>query len=280
MNKAIIADIAQFHLYAADNDIRHYGGASYIEYLEHRRNRKELLGQRVQVALVVLVIGLVMALGVAAWAGYTTKRQKAEKAKHSHAGDADTAVTPEELFRDGRTVWIGPSQYFTRMLQISNIVAVIYIVVTVVLGLLVIRDIGNTKFTYALTGMVMLMAVVPAMAIYLTGRKKKWQLGINGRDIFMRDHNNEIIRSALANIVRTPSSLKIGNKLVTLRTRGNKLLWEEAGFRKYFEPVLQQCTKINEFQMMGRMLKAGDPVHWLTLIAVILVLVLEITDTI
>jgi hypothetical protein len=75
--------------------------------------------------------------------------------------------------------------------------------------------------------------------------------------------------------IRTPKRLMLGKQAAPIKQR-RPILFDKELFSLQIEPILSLVPKTNEFELMWRNLRSGDPATWLGLIAIALLLLKDI----
>ncbi len=101
------------------------------------------------------------------------------------------------------------------------------------------------------------------------------KIGTDGKSLYLIDFPGRKASALAESCIRTENHLLIGRSTVPIKQRG-LILFDKQLFTALIKPVLTQAPKTNEFALMLRNLRNGDPTTWLGLIAIALILTKEI----
>jgi uncharacterized ParB-like nuclease family protein len=126
------------------------------------------------------------------------------------------------------------------------------------------------KSPLLLTGALLLLLYL-ALLWFLHIALPRLRIGTNGKELFLVDFLGRKSSDFPEGCIRTQSRLLIGIAAVPIKQQG-PMLFDEELFRVLIEPMLEQVPKTNEFLLIWRNLRNGDPATWLGLVAIAFIL--------
>jgi hypothetical protein len=126
-----------------------------------------------------------------------------------------------------------------------------------------------------LLSLMMVIFLLSVMIWFFYIALPRLRIGTDGRSLFMIDYLGRKASALPDKCIRTPNRLMIGKQAAPIKQHG-PILFDKELFSLLIEPMLSQVPKTNEFELMWRNLRSGDPATWLGLIAIALLLLKDI----
>ena len=121
----------------------------------------------------------------------------------------------------------------------------------------------------------MMVVLYAAVLWFMYVALPRIRLGTDGKSLYLIDYLGRGASEIPEACIKTESRLLIGAVAVPIRRRA-PIFYDEKLFDALIDPMLQQVPKTNEFALVWRNLRNGDPATWLGAVALVLGLVIQI----